>query len=80
MNRYYWGKGIASKALSDFLVVVKARPLYALVAQGNAGSIRVLQKCGFAICADEAAPAEAPSDGVKELVFVLGVNQHGVAC
>ena len=50
----YWGKGVATQALSKFLEQVKARPLYAHVARSNAGSFRVLQKCGFVILTEDA--------------------------
>ena len=47
LGREYWGRGIATEALSQFLRQESTRPLYAGVARGNAGSIRVLEKCGF---------------------------------
>lgn len=49
IGREFWGKGIATEALSRFLRQVKTRPLYAGVAKQNVASIRVLEKCGFAI-------------------------------
>jgi RimJ/RimL family protein N-acetyltransferase len=49
IGREYWGKGIATEALLQFLRHVTERPLYALVAKHNVASIRVLEKCGFAI-------------------------------
>ena len=49
LGREYWGKGIATRALSTFLDHVKTRPLYAHVAKHNRASIRVLEKCGFTI-------------------------------
>lgn len=48
IGREYWGKGIATAALGAFLQVVEPRPLHARVATHNIGSIRVLEKCGFA--------------------------------
>lgn len=45
----YWGRGIASEALRQFLEVVTMRPLLAHVASHNGGSRRVLEKCGFQI-------------------------------
>ncbi len=54
LGREYWGKGIATRALSLFLDQVTARPLYAYVAKHNLASIRVLQKCGFTITSEEA--------------------------
>jgi RimJ/RimL family protein N-acetyltransferase len=47
LGREFWGKGIASAALAEFLKVVKIRPLHAHVIQHNIGSKRVLEKCGF---------------------------------
>jgi RimJ/RimL family protein N-acetyltransferase len=47
IGREYWGRGIATAALGALLEVIPERPLHALVAAGNAGSIRVLEKCGF---------------------------------
>jgi RimJ/RimL family protein N-acetyltransferase len=48
IGRKHWGKGIATAALAAFLNVVDPRPLHARVATHNIGSIRVLEKCGFA--------------------------------
>ena len=47
LGREFWGKGLATKALSDLVEELDSRPLYAYVAKTNAGSIRVLEKCGF---------------------------------
>lgn len=47
LGREFWGKGIATQALREFLVVVKERPLWGYTAGHNVGSQRVLEKCGF---------------------------------
>jgi homocysteine S-methyltransferase len=47
IGREFWGRGIASAALAQFLDVVTERPLHAHVATTNLGSLRVLEKCGF---------------------------------
>ena len=47
IGREYWGRGVATAALRSLLEVIPERPLHPLVAAGNAGSIRVLEKCGF---------------------------------
>ena len=47
LGREFWGKGIATQALTAFLEIVTARPLYAHVVKHNVASIRVLEKCGF---------------------------------
>jgi RimJ/RimL family protein N-acetyltransferase len=47
LGRSFWGRGVATAALSAFLAVEKTRPLHAGVVAHNAGSVRVLEKCGF---------------------------------
>lgn len=53
VGKEFWGKGIATQALSEFLDQIETRPLYAHVARHNIGSIRVLEKCGFRISGEE---------------------------
>src|SRR5437870_13271968 len=47
LGKEYWGRGIATSALSIFLDQVKMLPLYARGAKHNEASIRVVVKCGF---------------------------------
>jgi RimJ/RimL family protein N-acetyltransferase len=47
IGREFWGRGVATRALSAILLEVSERPIYAGVAETNAASIRVLEKCGF---------------------------------
>jgi RimJ/RimL family protein N-acetyltransferase len=54
LGKPYWGRGIATRALAQFLDQVRARPLYAHVARHNIASLRVLQKCGFTLCGEDA--------------------------
>ncbi|PYQ34013.1 MAG: hypothetical protein DMF55_10480, partial [Acidobacteria bacterium] len=56
IGKEYWGRGIATRALSEFLNHVTARPLHARVAKHNRASIRVLEKCGFRICGEDRGP------------------------
>ena len=53
IGREHWGKGVATRALRIFLEEQRVRPLYAHVAKHNVGSIRVLEKCGFALLGEE---------------------------
>jgi RimJ/RimL family protein N-acetyltransferase len=53
LGREYWGKGIATKALAEFLKTIETRPLYAHVAKHNVASRRVLEKCGFAVIGED---------------------------
>ena len=47
LGRDYWGKGIATRALAEFLQIEPERPLYAHAARANVASRRVLEKNGF---------------------------------
>jgi RimJ/RimL family protein N-acetyltransferase len=49
IGREFWGRGIASAAFAQFLELDTSRPLHAHVATTNAGSRRVLEKCGFVV-------------------------------
>jgi RimJ/RimL family protein N-acetyltransferase len=71
IGREQWGRGIATRALTQFLTEDSARPLYAHVAVHNAGSIRVLTKAGFRRDRELEAQAPPPEDGVDEFIFVL---------
>jgi RimJ/RimL family protein N-acetyltransferase len=66
IGRDYWGRGIATRALAAFLDELTERPLHAHVATSNLGSIRVLEKCGFAL----SGSAETEG-GIQELVYEL---------
>src|SRR5437773_1176741 len=52
IGREYWGQGIATSALEQFLCLEIVRPLRARVAKHNVGSIRVLEKCGFTLASE----------------------------
>ncbi len=67
VGRDWWGRGVATAALAKFLEHETMRPLHALVAAHNLGSIRVLGKCGFRQVGD---CTKAP-DGVEEYLFQL---------
>ncbi|MGZ6316822.1 MAG: GNAT family N-acetyltransferase [Anaerolineales bacterium] len=54
IGREYWGRGIATEALRQFLEELKTRPLYAHVVMHNVASRRVLEKCGFKMAREEA--------------------------
>ena len=80
LGREFWGKGIATQALSEFLNVVKTRPLYAYVAQHNIASRRVLEKCGFTLTPDDTTSINLPADTSEDYLFVLpdeGERAHG---
>lgn len=72
IGREHWGRGIATKALSVFLDHVTARPLFAHVAKHNVASIRVLEKCGFAVSRRLKAIATDRGEEVEEVILRLG--------
>ena len=72
IDRAVWGQGIASRALSLFLEVVRIRPIYARAASDNAGSLRVLEKTGFRIIGTEVSFAPARGAEIEETILQLG--------
>jgi len=71
IGREFWGKGVATRALAQFLHVVKTRPLYAHVASHNLASLRVLQKCGFTISGTAKVASTVANGEVEELILRL---------
>jgi RimJ/RimL family protein N-acetyltransferase len=65
IGRAFWGRGYATRALALLLEEVAGRPLFAHVAEGNIGSRRVLEHCGFVTV------GEAEVDGVREATLRL---------
>lgn len=67
----YWGKGIATAALRQFIAQVPERPLYAFLASHNVASRRVLEKCGFIMQGSvDTPPGHSPLVG-EELLMKL---------
>ena len=71
LGRPFWGRGIATRALDEFLRLVTERPLHAVVAVDNPASIRVLEKCGFAITQSETRFDERLGEEVDLLLLEL---------
>jgi RimJ/RimL family protein N-acetyltransferase len=71
LGKEYWGKGIATQALEEFLTTIKTRPLYAHVAKHNIGSRRVLEKCGFTIVAQDRFFSEFFGKNIDEFILTL---------
>lgn len=76
IGKNYWGKGIATRALSALLDHVKERPLYARAVKDNIGSLRVLEKCGFSICGEGKGFANARGGEVEEFILKLDANEQ----
>jgi RimJ/RimL family protein N-acetyltransferase len=71
IGKPYWGKGVATRALSAFLKHIEVRPLYARAAKDNIGSLRVLEKCGFARIGEDKGFANARSEEIAEFILRL---------
>jgi RimJ/RimL family protein N-acetyltransferase len=76
LGKEYWGKGIASRALSEFLKLLEPRPLYAHVAKHNVASLRVLQKCGFRVTGEAEVASLEPGEAVGEFVLRLDAAER----
>ncbi|MEZ4672479.1 MAG: GNAT family N-acetyltransferase [Anaerolineae bacterium] len=74
IGKEFWGKGVATRALSAFLEIETTRPLYAHVAQRNIGSRRVLEKCGFTIIGIDKGLTDADDQPVDE--YILRLDEH----
>ena len=72
LGKDYWGKGIATSALKEFLAHHnQTRPIYARVAKDNLGSRRVLEKCGFKIIGESKGFANARGQEIEEFLLEL---------
>jgi len=72
LGRDYWGQGIATWALKEFLAVHnQTRPIYARVAKDNLRSRRVLAKCGFTEIDETTGFANARGAEIAELLLEL---------
>ncbi|TLS48218.1 GNAT family N-acetyltransferase [Paenibacillus antri] len=71
IGREYWGRGVATKALSQFLDCITIRPLYARAVKDNIASIRVLEKCGFEIKGEDKGYSNARAEEVEEYILKL---------
>ncbi len=71
IDRAFWGRGIASRALQLLLQEVTRRPLIAISATSNVASRRVLEKCGFVVERTQISPADDRYPECEVVVLVL---------
>jgi len=71
LGREFWGRGLATAALTELVRGLAERPLYAWVATSNVGSIRVLEKCRFVEVDRRAELDEHMGEVVEEILFEL---------
>ena len=75
IGKEFWGRGIASGALTKFLDQNTTRPLYARAAKDNTASIRVLEKCGFTVAGEDEGFSNARGEQAEEYILKLGGNE-----
>jgi len=72
LGRQHWGKGLATRALAEFLAEYElTRPIQGVTAVDNVGSQRVLEKCGFRRVGEGRGYSNARGHDVDELIFRL---------
>jgi ribosomal-protein-alanine N-acetyltransferase len=69
IDRKFWGQGIATTALNDFLKIEQSRPIYGHVAFDNYGSQKVLEKCGFVRIGTDKGFANARQAEIEEFIY-----------
>lgn len=69
IGREYWGRGIATQALSLLLDQIPVRPLYGRAARENPASVRVLEKCGFTIAGYGRGFSDSRGEEVDEVLL-----------
>ena len=71
IDRKFWGQGIATAALHDFLKIEQTRPIYGHTAFDNFGSQKVLEKCGFVKIGSDKGFANARQAEIEEFIYRL---------
>jgi len=71
LGKQYWDNGFATYALRQFLGEIGVWPIYARVAKDNIRSVRVLEKCDFAILGEDRF-TDALGRSVEEYLFAFG--------
>ena len=71
IDKKFWGQGIATKALKNFLDIETTRPIFGRVAFDNFGSQKVLEKCGFVKISSDKGFANARQTVIEEFIYKL---------
>jgi RimJ/RimL family protein N-acetyltransferase len=67
----FWGRGIATAALTAFLGEIPTRPLFGRAAADNAASLRVLEKAGFVRIGEDDGWSDLRGTTVREVILRL---------
>ena len=71
IDKKFWGKGIATTGLKNFLTIENTRPVFGRVAFDNLGSQKVLEKCGFIKIGTDKGFANARQTEIEEFIYKL---------
>lgn len=71
IDRKFWGRGIATRALKQLLTIEAIRPIFGRVAFDNWGSQKVLEKCGFIKIGKDQGFANARKMEIEEFIYKL---------
>ena len=71
LDKKFWGQGIATTALAEFLTLETTRPILGRVAFDNFGSQKVLEKCGFVKIGTDKGFASARQTEIEEFIYKL---------
>lgn len=71
LDKKYWGQGIATEALKNFLDIEITRPIFGRVAFDNFRSQKVLEKCGFVKIGSDKGFANARQAVIEEFIYKL---------
>lgn len=71
IDKNFWGQGIATKALRQFLFGETTRPIFGRVAFDNFGSQKVLEKSGFVKIGSDRGFANARQEEIEEFIYKL---------
>ena len=71
LDRNFWGRGVATAALKNFLLLEETRPIFGRVAFDNLGSQKVLEKGGFVKIGTDKGFANARQAEIVEFIYKL---------
>lgn len=71
IDKNFWGRKIATRALKAFLALEPARPLIGRAAFDNFGSQKVLERCGFVRVGTDRGYANARQAEIEEFIYQL---------
>jgi ribosomal-protein-alanine N-acetyltransferase len=72
IDKKFWGSGVATTALKQFLTIENTRPIFGGTAFDNIGSQKVLEKSGFVKIGVDKGFANARQVEIEEFIYKLG--------